>query len=850
MHSSRLGQFLSVSLVVLGISAPAFGQWVDFDNETGSRLSVAANLGVSDGEEKDYGVADFDGDGDEDLIIMRKTPFTSDGPRVNVLLMNEGGVLTDRTTEFATASDVPGDNGFNTPTNDRDIGIGDFDGDGWLDFVTVVTLADGDAKHLSHPRVYMNLGAPGGTWLGFEYQDARIPMLGGINPSTGMPHAPRFCSVAVADIDDDGDIDLYFGDYDSGGGQTLDFNDRLLVNDGNGYFTDETTSRFVGNIIVGGGSFPFQQSAFGTSVEFADMNMDGNIDLVKDTALNPPQYVGVSYGNGAGSFTNHDSLNESAPYFTEVGDLNNDGMLDFIVTDDGADHYHLNLSTPGVTTANFNSLFFSTIGGDDGFGGNNMIVDLNKDGWNDVIITDVDIDIAGCARQMHIYRNLGNAPNVSLTEFSDTLPFSPTGVHDVALIDINGDTWTDMVIGRCSGTQVWINQPPIGLVFTYPQGIPGSLGCGDEMNFTVEVTGFGGAVPAPGLEFFLSINGGPFASQPVADLGGDLYEMNLPAGSLADRYEFYVSAETDTGVARTDPSAGAGSPYAMFVADTLNVTMDDLEGSVSEWIVETGTGLTAGAWEHAEPIGTSSGGQPAAPSEDGTQGSDATFAFVTQNGVPGGAAGAADVDGAFNRLISPMFDMAGTDGTVSFKAWFVNAEGTVSQQDEMVIDISNNDGATWTNMLVLSETAGWESFTFQVSQVTIPTDQMRVRWVCEDNPNNSITEGGVDNFAITLFECDAASGPAFTRGDVNADGGFDVGDPVYLLDYTFSSGPALPCEDSGDANDDGSLNIADAVALLDALFGGGSSVPAAPFPGCGEDPTDTDSLGCASFPCP
>ena len=57
-----------------------------------------------------------------------------------------------------------------------------------------------------------------------------------------MPKASA-SAVAVGDIDDDGDEDLHFTDYDTT--QTGfpeapndDLNDRLLINDGNGFFTD------------------------------------------------------------------------------------------------------------------------------------------------------------------------------------------------------------------------------------------------------------------------------------------------------------------------------------------------------------------------------------------------------------------------------------------------------------------------------------------------------------------------------------------------------------------------------------------------------------------------------------
>jgi hypothetical protein len=48
------------------------------------------------------GIGDVNNNGWVDLIVMRKQPFTSPGKRVNVLFMNEGGVLVDRTAEYAS----------------------------------------------------------------------------------------------------------------------------------------------------------------------------------------------------------------------------------------------------------------------------------------------------------------------------------------------------------------------------------------------------------------------------------------------------------------------------------------------------------------------------------------------------------------------------------------------------------------------------------------------------------------------------------------------------------------------------------------------------------------------------
>ena len=185
----------TVTLAALCAAPAALGQWVTFEDVTAERIPTAGGLNdpsltVNDDEEKDYAWGDVDNDGDIDLIVVRKQPFTSTGKRVNLLLMNEGvaeghsidGVFVDRTLEYATASDVAGDDGFLTATNDRDVVLVDLDLDGWLDMVTAPTLTDNQSKALSHPRIYMNLGEEDGVWQGFRHEDARIPQM---HPTAG-----------------------------------------------------------------------------------------------------------------------------------------------------------------------------------------------------------------------------------------------------------------------------------------------------------------------------------------------------------------------------------------------------------------------------------------------------------------------------------------------------------------------------------------------------------------------------------------------------------------------------------------------------------------------------------------
>ncbi len=158
------------------------GDWLTFVNETSTRLVADSAVGANDTEEKDMAWGDVDNDGDIDLVVVRKEPFTTPGGRRNVLLINEGiadghsieGVLVDRTAEFMSAADDGGQGGLDL-TNDRDVAVADLNLDGWLDVVTSTAYGQGLAKSISHSRIYINLGEIDGIWQGFRYEQKRTP---------------------------------------------------------------------------------------------------------------------------------------------------------------------------------------------------------------------------------------------------------------------------------------------------------------------------------------------------------------------------------------------------------------------------------------------------------------------------------------------------------------------------------------------------------------------------------------------------------------------------------------------------------------------------------------------------
>ncbi len=503
MRTARVAVVLLLSAGTLPAAAQLNNRWLEFQNETATRLVSAPGLGISDPDEKDYAWGDLDRDGDIDLVVVRKEPFTSPGRRANVLFMNEGGVLVDRTSVYASDSDVAGDLGFLTPTNDRDVVVADFNGDQWPDVATAVTISDGLPKHVSHPRIYINKGAVGGAWQGLRFEAGRSPQIYVIKsdgtPDLAKPTPGRFCSIAAGDVDNDGDLDIYLGDYDaSGAGGSgeptgFDTNDRLWINDGNGFFTDSLQSRMTAQMLL---------SAFSTAVNIADMNGDGVNDVVKSTGLNPPQYVGVSYNQPPDLqvFDQFQSPHAFSPYFVSVGDLNNDNKLDMVVTDDNADRYRLNQGNDALGRVVWSSALQMSFPtgvsyADDGFGSQSALADFDRDGFLDVWISDVDVDTPGCGRRAHLYRNVGNTPNVTMREEAELsgstagwkgavgLTYSALqGTHNAAPFDLDNDGDLDIVQGRCTGTSVWINT--LCRLKGYGSAAPNSTGLAGALGWT------------------------------------------------------------------------------------------------------------------------------------------------------------------------------------------------------------------------------------------------------------------------------------------------------------------------------------------------------------------------------
>ena len=201
-------------LVTGAIASGAHAQFVELQDETADRLVLDPAL-VYLNLEKGLAQGDFDRDGDQDVICAMKFVGSIEGGFPNLLLMNENGILVDRTAEYGTASDIPGDTGLMASTNDRNLEVIDVDNDGWMDLVSATTMSDGLDWTIGQPRCYLNLGEDSsGNWLGFRHERNRIPEFFPIG-GTRTGGMPRFCDVAIGDFNGDGYDDLFYTDYDT-----------------------------------------------------------------------------------------------------------------------------------------------------------------------------------------------------------------------------------------------------------------------------------------------------------------------------------------------------------------------------------------------------------------------------------------------------------------------------------------------------------------------------------------------------------------------------------------------------------------------------------------------------------
>ncbi len=346
--------------------------------------------------------------------------------------------------------------------------------------------------------------------------------------------------------------------------------------------------------------------------------------------------------------------------------------------------------------------------------------------------------------------------------------------------------------------------------FTYPDGRPSILLPGVATTFTVSLTPRFITITPGSAAISYAVNGGSFTSAPLQHISGDTYLATIPGQACFDDISYFISVDTSIGT-KSDPAAGAGAPYLARVLSDIPVAFADDMETDRGWVGgQPGDTATSGQWQRADPQGTA-----AQPENDHTE--NGTLCWVT-GAAAGTGVGSFDVDGGFTTLLSPVFNLAGQpDAIISYWRWYSNNQGAAPNADIFTVQISNNNGASWTNFEVVGPagagtSGGWIQASRRVGDVISPTATMRLRFIADDSGSGSIVEAAIDDVLITL---PPVCTPPECIADFNQDGGIDGAD-VDAFYAAWEAGEA-----SADVNADGGIDGGDVDAFFTVWEQGG-----------------------------
>ena len=355
-------------------------------------LSTAAQeITASAYQTRSVTLADMDGDGDLDLVA-------GDTGRVNQLVFNNG--TADPFAGAATAD-------IGTALATKAVAVADMDRDGDLD----VLEAMGNTQSV---KLYLNNGTTD-PFNGVSGKD--IDAAGGYTTS-----------IAVADMDGDGDPDLVEGNFG-----TLS---RVVFNNGTpDPFSDHNSSDFTANAAAGV-----------SAMAVADLDGDGDMDIICATSLGDVDiyrnngtmdpFNGVASAPATGGLSNAHSI--------QVGDVDRDGHLDVVIGYPFETRLYLN----NGSTDPFTGVTPYAIGaGKSDIGQSTALADLDGDGYLDII------EVNNFDSVNRVYLNNGSAD--PFDGVTGTVLDPATGDHyAVAVGDVNRDGSRDIVIARGGATNL------------------------------------------------------------------------------------------------------------------------------------------------------------------------------------------------------------------------------------------------------------------------------------------------------------------------------------------------------------------------------------------------------------
>jgi len=295
-----------------------------------------------------------------------------------------------------------------------------------------------------------------------------------------------------------------------------------------------------------------------------------------------------------------------------------------------------------------------------------------------------------------------------------------------------------------------------------------------------------GARLVPGSAMLHVDTGAGFVSVELVDTGGSVFEGVFPGSSCGDVIRYYVSADADDGTHVELPPGGESNAELALSAVFFDTAFADNMEIVAGWTAgDPGDTATQGAWLRADPRGT-----VAQPEDDHTA-DPGRHCFLTGQHALGGGPEDDDVDGGHTTLTSPAFDMTGmTLPRILYWRWLSNDQGAAPSEDVLVVEISADDGATWTEVETVGPAGaeaggGWFPNVFDPAALVPLSDRMRVRFVASDEGEESLVEAAVDDFHAFDARCEGDI-PILLCGNGAVNAG--CGDPTDALTVNGSTG--------------------------------------------------------------